>query len=52
MKVKTALKTKAYYLMLSHQFIKKYPEFSEVIWDTIEEVRESEEMSVINKKYY
>lgn len=51
-KEKMALKTKAYYLMLSHQFIKKYPKTSEVIWNTIAEVRESNEMEVINKKYY
>ena len=51
-KIKPALKTKVYHLMLSHQFIKKYPKFSKVIWDTIAQVRESEEMKMINKKSY
>lgn len=51
-KVKPALNKKVYYLMLSHQFVKKYPELSQSIWDVLSEVRESEEMNIINKKYF
>jgi len=46
-----ALKTKVYHLMLSHQFVKKYPKLSEKIWDTVKEIRESKEMKVIYSKY-
>jgi len=51
-KVEPALKTKVYYLMFSHQFIQKYPKFSEEIWDMVEKVRESQEMKIINRKYF
>jgi len=51
-KVKPSLSTKAYYLMLSHQFVKKHPKIAEIIWDTIAEVRESQDMELINKKYF
>jgi len=46
-----ALKTKVYHLMLSHQFVKKYPKLSEKIWDIVKEIRESKEMKVIYSKY-
>jgi len=50
-KLQPALKNKVYHLMLSHQFTKKYPELSEYIWDTLEKVRNSNEMMDIRKKY-
>ncbi|MCP4367583.1 MAG: amino acid ABC transporter substrate-binding protein [Deltaproteobacteria bacterium] len=50
-KVKPPLRTKAYYLMLSHQFIGRHSELSEAIWDAIAEVRESDELEMLNKKY-
>lgn len=51
-KVKPPLKTKTYYLMLSHQFIENHPELSEAIWDAIAGVRESDKMKQLNKKYF
>jgi len=51
-KVKPALRTKAYYLMLSHQFVKKHPKLSEEVWDTIQIVRDSKEIESIYKKYF
>ncbi len=51
-KITPALKTKAYYLMFSHQFVEKYPKLSEQIWDTIQVVRDSKEMKSIYKKYF
>lgn len=50
-KVEPALKRKAYYLMLSHQFIEKHPDLSETIWHAIATVRESDVMKTIHKKY-
>ncbi len=51
-KVKPPLKTKAYYLMLSHQFVEKHSELAETIWDAIAEVRESDKLKMLNKKYF
>jgi len=51
-KVIPALKTKAYYLMLSHQFVDKHPTLSEQIWNTIQIVRDSKEMESIYMKYF
>lgn len=38
-KVKTPLKVKPYYVMLSHQFVQQHPELSKKIWDKIEQYR-------------
>ncbi len=46
------IKTKPYYLMLSHQFIKKNPKLAEEIWNTVAVVRESEEFRQITGKYF
>ncbi len=51
-KVKPPLKTKAYYLMFSHQFIQKNPELAKTIWNAIARVRESEQIKGINRKYF
>lgn len=49
-KVTPPIKTKPYYLMLSHQFVKKHPQLAEKIWDTIEIIRESQ-FDRISAKY-
>ncbi len=49
-KVSPPIKTKPYYLMLSNQFIKKHPELSEKIWQTIASIREKE-LSELSAKY-
>ncbi len=49
-KVTPPLKVKPYYLMLSHQFVNKYPELAEQIWDTLAKIRE-ESLAPLAKKY-
>ncbi len=39
-KISPPFQTKASYLVLSHQFVKKHPEFAIKIWDAIERIRE------------
>lgn len=51
-KVEPPIITKPYYLMLSHQFVKKHPELAEKIWNTIAVVRESEEFKQRTQKYF
>jgi len=41
-KVSPPLSTKPQYLMLSHQFVKKYPELAERIWDAIAVIRKQD----------
>ncbi|MBI9085145.1 MAG: transporter substrate-binding domain-containing protein [Desulfobacterales bacterium] len=41
-KLRTPFATKPYYLMLSYQFIKKYPTVAEQIWTEIKEIRKFE----------
>ena len=50
-KVLPAIKTKPYYLMISHQFSTKHPKLSEKIWDTVGELRE-EALAGLVKKYF
>jgi polar amino acid transport system substrate-binding protein len=50
-KVEPAVKRKKYYLMLSKDYVKRNPKTSEKIWDTIREIRESEEYQKIVEKY-
>ncbi len=50
-KVFPPLKEKPYYLMFSHQFVKKNPGLAEKIWDTIKKVKKSKEFQKIVKKY-
>ncbi len=45
------LKSKAYYLMLSHQFIDRQPEMAEKIWNTIAEVQQTEEYRKVTARY-
>ena len=45
------IKTKPYYLMLSHQFVDKNPELANKIWDTIEKLRETK-FEEISEKYF
>ena len=49
-KVSPPLVSKPYYLMISHQFIQKYPGMAEKIWEAIATMRE-QEMETIAKKY-
>jgi len=51
-KAQPPLVTKPYYLLLSHQFVKMYPELAEEIWNTIAVVRESEEFKQRTQKYF
>lgn len=40
-KVQPPLKTKPYYLMLSHRFVKAHPNIAQKIWDAISNIREN-----------
>ncbi len=42
--------SKPYYLMLSHQFVARYPETAKQIWDAIEKIR-NEKFSSLAQKY-
>lgn len=39
-RIEIPLKTKSYYVLLSHQFVKKHPEIAEELWDTVGQIRE------------
>lgn len=51
-KVSPPLQTKYYYLILSKQFVKTYPELAQQIWDKIEEKRVDGTIDTVIKKYY
>ncbi|MFC2140309.1 substrate-binding periplasmic protein [Candidatus Auribacterota bacterium] len=51
-KVEPLLVTKPYYLMLSHQFVKKNQKLAEKIWDNIALVRHLEEYKQLSVKYF
>jgi polar amino acid transport system substrate-binding protein len=48
-KLKPAFITKAYYLMLSHNFVEKHPRIAQQIWDTIKIIRETEFDKIASK---
>ncbi|OQY12570.1 MAG: hypothetical protein B6I31_02945 [Desulfobacteraceae bacterium 4572_19] len=48
-KVGPSFTQKPYYLVLTHQFVKKYPELSKQIWDAIEEIREKHLKDLLKK---
>lgn len=50
--VKELLTNKYYYYMLSHKLVKKHPELAEKIWDTVAEIKQTEEFQKIIEKYY
>jgi len=50
-KLQPAFKSKAYFLMLSHQFVRANPELAKDIWRSIGEIRESDEFREILDKY-
>lgn len=50
-KVIPPLKTKPYFLMISHQFSEKHPELSEKIWDAVAELRQ-EKLAKLTEKYF
>lgn len=43
---------KEYYIMLSHQFVEKYPEFAKKFWNTCKSVRNSKEFKNRVKSFY
>lgn len=51
-KVLPPLQTKYYYLLLSKQFVKTYPELAQQIWDKIEEKRVDGTIRAVIEKYY
>lgn len=50
-RIEPPILNKKLYLMLSYSFVKKQPLLAEKIWQTIAEVRESEEFVKIKEKY-
>ena len=47
------IKTKPYYLILSHQFYHKDPKLAEKIWNTITQLRiKTKEWQSLKQKYY
>jgi len=50
-KVEPSIEYKAYYIMLSYDFIKKYPDVAKKFWNTVAEVRESKEFIDKKKEY-
>ncbi|MES9875182.1 MAG: transporter substrate-binding domain-containing protein [Candidatus Sedimenticola sp. 6PFRAG7] len=48
-KMSPPLVTKPYYLVLSHQFVKKHPELAKKIWIAIEEIREKHLLRLMEK---
>ena len=50
-KVYPAIAEKAYFLMLSHQFVNARPDLAEKIWDTIAALKNGEAYSAITKRY-
>ncbi len=51
-KYQVPILTKPYYVLLSFQLVREYPELSETIWDTIAEVRDSTEMAEIRNQFF
>jgi len=51
-KVEPPVEYKAYYIMLSYDFIKKYPDIAKKFWQTIQEVRESKEFLSKQKEFF
>jgi polar amino acid transport system substrate-binding protein len=50
-KVEPPLKTKPYYLMISHQFKNKHPDLAKKIWSAVAELRE-EQLKKLTEKYF
>ena len=50
-KLSPPLKSKAYYLMLSHQFIDRQPEMAEKIWNTIAEIMQTDAYKKMVARY-
>jgi len=51
-KVPLPIKTKSFYLMLSHKFVSENSELAEAIWNEIRNIRETGEYGEIAKKYF
>ncbi|EDP61965.1 ABC-type amino acid transport/signal transduction system, periplasmic component/domain [alpha proteobacterium BAL199] len=50
-KLEPPLRTSAYYLMLSHAFVQRDRTTAEAVWDTIAEVRESDDFRALDSRY-
>ena len=50
-KITPSFKKKAYYLMLSHQFVKDSPELANQLWSEIAIIRESQAFKLMLEKY-
>jgi polar amino acid transport system substrate-binding protein len=48
-KMQPAFITKAYYLMLSHEFVQNQPKMAQQIWDAIKVIRETEFDEIVSK---
>ncbi|MCP3922011.1 MAG: hypothetical protein GY714_05425 [Desulfobacterales bacterium] len=51
-KVRPVFKAKAYYAMISKQFVHKDHALAELIWDVIGETKKSERYKEIRRKYF
>ncbi len=52
-RVETPITSKAYYLLLSHQFYQTYPDLAEKIWDVVGRLREgTNEWASISERYF
>jgi len=51
-KVFPPIKSKPFFLMLSHEFVKENTKLAEAIWNAIRDIRESGEYDKIAKKYH
>jgi len=51
-KLLPAIKSKSYFLMLGHDFVKKYPIISQKLWDRIGIIRESKTKEILHKYKY
>ena len=50
-KILPPIKEKHYYLVLSHQFVKKHPAMAQKIWQVTAEIRESAEYAALVAAY-
>ena len=50
-KIYPPIKEKPYYLMLSHEFVKAHPLLSEKIWNTIREIKHSDDFVALVSRY-
>jgi len=51
-KLQPAIKSKPYFLMLSHQFVDKHPQLAQQLWDRIGEIRDNKTREISPKYKY